>query len=158
MASQRVCLTKSAALGTFTCDFQSGMEYTDAPTQEQQVSWDTMQCPYCGTTLPKNATACTNCDWTLEETKPAEPKASDAMAILLSIIPGLGHIYKGHRVMGAFILFLITPLAIAFAIIAAVASAGWGILMLIPYWGAVMLHVWAIEDRVTPTPDEGEQY
>ena len=30
--------------------------------------------------------------------------------------------------------------------------------MLIPYWGAVMLHVWAIEDRVTPTPDEGEQY
>src|SRR5947209_16753635 len=86
------------------------MEYTDAPTQTQEeVSWDTKQCPYCGTTLPKNATSCTNCDWTLEATKPAEPKASDAMAILLSIIPGVGHIYKGHRVMGAFILFLITP-------------------------------------------------
>ena len=76
------------------------MEYTDAPPQPEIVSWDTMQCPFCGTTLPKNATACTNCDWTLETTKPAEPKASDAMAILLSIIPGLGHIYKGHRVMG----------------------------------------------------------
>ena len=60
--------------------------------------------------------------------------------------------------MGGFILFLITPLAIVFAMIAAVASAGWGILMLIPYWGAVMLHVWAIDDRVPATPDEGEQY
>jgi TM2 domain-containing membrane protein YozV len=135
------------------------MEYTDAPTQPQEeVSFDLMPCPYCGTLLPKNAQACTNCDWTREATKPAEPKASDAMAILLSIIPGLGHIYKGHRVIGALILLLITPLAITFAIIAAVASAGWGILMLIPYWGAVMLHVWAIDDRVTPTPDEGEQY
>lgn len=80
------------------------------------------------------------------------------MAILLSIIPGLGHIYKGHRVMGSLILFLITPTAIAFAILAATASAGWGILMLIPYWGAVMLHAWAVDDRITPTPDEGEQY
>ena len=32
------------------------MEYTDAPTQPQIVSFDTMQCPYCGTTLPANAT------------------------------------------------------------------------------------------------------
>jgi hypothetical protein len=42
--------------------------------------------------------------------------------------------------------------------LAAIASAGWGILTLIPYWGAVMLHVWAIDDRVTEKPDEGEQY
>jgi TM2 domain-containing membrane protein YozV len=134
------------------------MEYTDAPAQANIVSNDTMQCPYCGTTLPADATACTTCDWTRDQTRPAEPKASDAMAILLSIIPGLGHIYKGHRVMGALIMFLITPTAIAFATIAAMASAGWGILMLIPYWGAVMLHVWAIDDRVTPTSNEGEQY
>ena len=134
------------------------MEYTDAPPQPEPVSFDTMECPFCGTALPANAQACTNCDWTLEASKPAEPKASDAMAILLSIIPGLGHIYKGHRVMGALILFLITPTAIAFAILAAIASAGWGILTLIPYWGAVMLHVWAIDDRVPQKPDEGEQY
>jgi hypothetical protein len=30
--------------------------------------------------------------------------------------------------------------------------------MLVFYWLAVMIHVWGIEDRVTPTPDEGEQY
>src|SRR6202030_3771011 len=134
------------------------MEYTDAPTQTQEISWDTKQCQFCGTTLPKNATACTSCDWTREATTPAEPKASDAMAILLSIIPGLGHIYKGHRVVGAVLLFLVTPIAIAFGLLAAFASAGFGIGMLVFYWLAVMIHVWGIEDRVTPTPDEGEQY
>src|SRR4051812_31241984 len=40
------------------------MEYTDAPAQvEQQVSVDTIQCPYCGHTLPANATVCDRCDW-----------------------------------------------------------------------------------------------
>ena len=80
------------------------------------------------------------------------------MAMLLSIIPGLGHIYKGHRLTGAILLLIVTPLALAFSLLAGFASAGWGLLMFIPYWIAVMIHVWGIEDRVTPTPDEGEQY
>jgi uncharacterized membrane protein YphA (DoxX/SURF4 family) len=144
------------------CDVQwrvnLGMEYTDAPTQPEPVSWDTMSCPFCGATLPLNAQACTNCDWTLEATKPAEPKASDAMAILLSMIPGLGHIYKGHRVVGAVILLIVTPIAFVFGVLAAIASAGFGIGLLVFYWIGVMIHAWAIDDRVTPTPDEGEQY
>src|SRR2546429_5429374 len=83
-------LTKITPLGTLKT-IQICMEYTDAPPQPEIMSWEnTMRCPFCGTTLPANATSCTNCDWTLEATKPAEPKASDAMAILLSIIPGLG--------------------------------------------------------------------
>src|SRR6266436_3804819 len=139
-------LTNSTALVTLSCD-SNQMEYTDAPVQEQaQLSWDTMQCPYCGTTLPKNATHCTNCDWTLEQTKPAEPKASDAMAILLSMIPGLGHIYKGHRAVGAVLLFLVTPIAIVFGFLAAFASAGFGIGLLVFYWIGVMIHAWAIDD------------
>src|SRR5437763_9234772 len=121
---QQVCLTNSAALVTFNSDSILGMEYTDAPTQPEIVSWDTMKCPFCGTTLPLNATSCTNCDWTLEATKPAEPKASDAMAILLSMIPGLGHIYKGHRLTGCILLFVVTPVAIVFGFLAAFASAG----------------------------------
>jgi hypothetical protein len=81
------------------------------------------------------------------------------MAILLSIVPGLGHIYKGHRVMGAVLLFLVTPIAVAFGLLAAFASAGFGIGMLVFYWIGVMIHVWGIEDRVLPTQaDEGEQY
>ena len=134
------------------------MEYTDAPTQPELVTSDTKQCPFCGTTLPLNATSCTNCDWTTAQTKPAEPKASDAMAILLSMIPGLGHIYKGHRLVGFVLLFLVTPIAIVFGFLAAFASAGFGIGILVFYWIAVMIHAWAIDDRVTPTPDEGEQY
>src|SRR5260370_3054768 len=123
------------------------MESTDAPTEPQPFSADMMQCPYCGTMLPSNAEACRNCDWTREATKPAEPKASDAMAILLSIIPGLGHIYKGHRIMGAIILFLITPTSIAFAILASIASTAWVILILIPYLFSVRLLVCAIQDH-----------
>jgi hypothetical protein len=30
--------------------------------------------------------------------------------------------------------------------------------LLVFYWIGVMIHAWAIEDRVTPMPDEGEQY
>jgi hypothetical protein len=135
------------------------MEYTDAPTTSPQTSIDTMKCPYCGTALPKGAVKCTNCDWTRDATTPAEPKASDAMAIFLSIIPGLGHIYKGHRVMGAVLMFLVTPVAIAFGFLAAFASAGFGIGMLVFYWLAVMLHAWGIKDLISPTAaDEGEQY
>ena len=145
-----------------SCDvqwrFNLGMEYTDAPTQPEWVSTDMMPCPYCGTMLPNNAESCPNCDWTREATKPAEPKASDAMAILLSMIPGLGHIYKGHRVVGALILLIVTPLAIVFGVLAAIASAGFGIGLLVFYWIGVAIHAWAIEDRVTPAPDEGEQY
>lgn len=134
------------------------IEYTDAPSQPEQISTDEMRCPYCGALLPKNAEACTQCDWTRSATKPAEPKASDAMAIFISLIPGLGHIYKGHRAMGLLLMFVITPIAIVFGFLAAFASAGFGIGLLVFYWLAVMIHAWAIEDRVVPTADEGEEY
>jgi hypothetical protein len=135
------------------------MEYTDAPTEAAPASPPgTMPCPYCGVLLPENAKACTNCDWTREATNPAEPRASDAMAILLSIVPGLGHIYKGHRAVGALLMFLITPLAIVFGLLAAFASAGFGIGILVFYWLGVMIHAWAVEDRIKPTMDEGEEY
>jgi hypothetical protein len=134
------------------------VEYTDAPTQPQPTSTDTMSCPYCGATLPKDASACTRCDWTREATMPGDPKASDAMAILLSSIPGLGHIYKGHRLVGAILLLIVTPIAVAFGLLAAFASAGFGIGMLLFYWLGVMIHCWGIEDRMPAKPDEGEQY
>ena len=135
------------------------MEYTDAPTIEPETEFtDTMPCPYCGTPLPKDAQRCTRCDWKRQATETAEPKASDAMAVLLSVIPGLGHIYKGHRMIGAILLFIVTPIAIAFGFLAAFASAGFGIGILIFYWLGVMLHVWGSKDRIAPNiTDEGEQ-
>jgi hypothetical protein len=134
------------------------MEYTDAPTtQAPSDQPNQMPCPYCGHLLPKDAQACDRCDWTRSGTQTAEGKASDAVAVLLSIIPGLGHIYKGHRLAGILWMLGAIP-AGALVLIAAFASAGFGIGLFFFYLIACMIHVWGIEDRVVPTKDEGEQY
>ena len=72
------------------------MEYTDAPISEPAVAADVMTCPLCGHVLPKNAENCDRCDWVrTPDAETAEGKASDLVAVMLSVIPGLGHVYKG---------------------------------------------------------------
>ena len=135
------------------------MEYTDAPTtQTTAVDSNMMPCPYCGHMLPIDAQSCDQCDWTRASTETAEGKASDAVAVILSIIPGLGHIYKGHKLLGAVLMFIGTPIAILIAALSFTFTAGFGGLLLPLWWFGVMFHVYAIEDRVVPTEDEGEQY
>src|SRR5260370_3187382 len=96
-----------------SCDvqwrFDSSMDYTDAPPQPEPVSFDTMECPFCGTTLSANAQACTNCDWTREASKPAEPKARDARAVLIVVFPGLAHNDKCHHVTVNRFSYLLRP-------------------------------------------------
>lgn len=135
------------------------MEYTDAPSTQTEIAGETMECPICDSVLPKDADRCDRCGWQRQEkSETAEGKASDAVAVLLSVIPGLGHIYKGHRLAGI-VLIIATPMAVALALLAATGTAGFGILLLPIYWLAVMFHVYAIEDRVAPTTAvEGEQY
>jgi hypothetical protein len=88
----------------------------------------------------------------------AEGQASDLVAVMLSIVPGLGHIYKGYRLIGMLLIFA-TPLAVGFALLIATGTAGFGFFLLPIFWVAVMVHVWAIPDRVaSDTADEGEQY
>ena len=95
------------------------MEYTDAPSTQTA---DTMLCPNCGQRLPKDAQACDRCDWKRESpAQTAEGTASDAMAALLSIVPGLGHVYKGYRGIG--LLFAIgTLIVLGFSGLAAIAE------------------------------------
>ena len=136
------------------------MEYTDAPPKEKKVTAsDKVPCPLCGHLLPMDAQSCDRCDWTRpERSEMAEGKASDAMAVLLSIIPGLGHIYKGHKLAGFLWMAGAVPVGI-FVLVAAFASAGFGIVLFFFYLIAVMLHAYAIDDWVTPRiKDEGEQY
>jgi hypothetical protein len=134
------------------------VEYTDAPKVEEAADMTgKMPCPYCGHLLPKNAQRCNQCDWTRQETQTAEGKASDAIAVILSIIPGLGHIYKGHKLAGFLWMLGAIPAGI-FVFIAAVASAGFGAALFFLYLIACMIHVWGIEDWVVPKRDEGEQY
>jgi hypothetical protein len=136
------------------------LEYTDAPaTQPASAGAGKVPCPFCGHLLPKDAERCDRCDWTRSATtETAEGKASDAVAVMLSIIPGLGHIYKGHRLAGFLWMAGAVPAGI-FVFLAAIASAGFGIGLFFFYLIAVMLHAYAVDDRVVPpAEDEGEEY
>ena len=137
------------------------LEYTDAPKTETPAEISsTMRCPQCGVSLPIEAEDCTNCDWTRQgKAETAEGKASDAVAVLLSVLPGLGHIYKGHRVLGLLLIFAGTPMAVAIALLIATFTAGFGVFLLPIYWIGIMVHVYAIQDRVSPgVEDGGEEY
>src|SRR5215468_9780807 len=126
------------------CDFRYSMnvEYTDAPpAQLKPTTGDKMPCPYCGHLLAKDAGRCDHCDWVRGATQTAEGKASDAVAVMFSIVPGLGHIYKGHIFAG--LLWMIGAIPVGIFV----------------YLAAAMLHAYGIEDRVTPPKeDEGEEY
>src|SRR6185503_12763427 len=119
---------------------------------------DTKNCPLCGHVLPKDAESCDRCDWVRTSADTAEGQASDLVAVLLSVVPGLGHVYKGYRLLGLF--FVIGAFgAILAGALAATATAGFGLGLIPLYWFAVMFHVYAIKDRVVPmTRDEGEEY
>ena len=135
------------------------IEYTDAPVAAPEPSTgDKMPCPYCGHLLPKDAERCDRCDWVRDAAQTAEGKASDMVAVMFSIVPGLGHIYKGHILAGLLWMIGAIPVGV-FVLLAAFASAGWGLGLFFFYLAAVMLHAYGIEDRVvTPESDEGEEY
>jgi len=137
------------------------LEYTDAPLVETEAgAAGTMPCPRCGHTLPADAARCDRCAWErTDQAETVEGKASDAVAVLLSVLPGLGHIYKGHKFLGLMLLFVGTPMAVAGALLLATGTAGFGVLILPVYWLCVMVHVYAVQDRILPgANDQGEQY
>ena len=115
------------------------LEYTDAPTSESL-----MPAPTAETGLLETA----------------EGHASDLVAVALSVIPGLGHVYKGYRIIGLVLMFFGTPFAVGIALLIATFTAGFGFFLLPLYWIVVAIWVWAIPDRVLPpsSEDDGEQY
>jgi DNA-directed RNA polymerase subunit RPC12/RpoP len=148
------------AVAGFTFHRGSILEYTDAPPAEIETgNSETYKCSQCGHTLPKEVERCDRCG-TVRMSKPetAEGKASDAVAVLLSVVPGLGHVYKGYRVLG--LLFVIgAGFALLIGALAATATAGFGLALIPIYWIGVMFHVYAIKDQIAPgSNDVGEQY
>ena len=111
------------------------------------------ECPLCGARLePANPNECPKCDWVLgyrrrQAARLGTPR--DRVALMLSVIPGLGHIYKGHRLTGA-LLMLGALFAVMACSVAATATAGFGLLLLPFYWAGVMLQVYWLDDRLTP--------
>jgi hypothetical protein len=63
----------------------------------------------------------------------------------MSVVPGLGHFYKGHTVMAAamFIGAVVACMAVG---VAATATMGLAVMLLPLYWCAVMMHVYWLED------------
>ena len=108
-------------------------------------------CPLCDAELdPKNLSECPKCDWVPGYRRRSyHGTGRDTAAMLLNVIPGLGHIYKGHRLTGA-LLMLGGVFAVFGCGLVATATAGFGLLLLPLYWAGVMMQVFWLEDRNAP--------
>ena len=73
--------------------------------------------------------------------------AENAIAALLSIVPGLGHIYKGHYEVGMAWMFFGMPLAIFVGILFGLATAGIGLVFPILCWAALTVDAYFKKDR-----------
>ena len=76
-----------------------------------------------------------------------EKHAHNEIAAVLSIVPGLGHIYKGHYAMGLIWMFLGMPIAIFVGIISILGTAGVGLLFPIGCWAALAYDAYRKKDR-----------
>ena len=74
-------------------------------------------------------------------------RAENAIAALLSIVPGLGHIYKGYYEAGLAWMFFGMPLAIFVGILFGLATAGIGLLFPIVCWAALTVDAYFEKDR-----------
>jgi hypothetical protein len=106
-----------------------------------------MQCPLCRTERPDDATACTRCDWIRPGRVEPRGDFRNLTALWLSLlIPGLGHLYKGHVIFGGLILFVFGPCVLALALVVAPATLGLSLLILPPFVGIVMLDAYSTSD------------
>jgi hypothetical protein len=76
-----------------------------------------------------------------------EKHAHNEIAAVLSIVPGLGHIYKGHYEMGVFLMVLGMPIAIFVGIISILGTAGISLLFPIVCWAALAYDAYRKKDR-----------
>jgi TM2 domain-containing membrane protein YozV len=72
--------------------------------------------------------------------------AENKIAALLSIVPGLGQIYKGHYAAGFIWMFVGMPVAIWIGILLGLATAGLGLLFPIACWAALVFDAYNERD------------
>jgi Zn-dependent protease with chaperone function len=73
--------------------------------------------------------------------------AHDEIAAVLSIVPGLGHIYKGHWEAGLLWMFVGMPIAMFVGIISILGTAGVGLLFPIVCWVALAFDAYNEKNR-----------
>jgi len=115
-------------------------------TSETAPKPKTEHCPLCDSLLLESLNECSRCDWVKRYSNRSAPAGTvDIAACLLSIIPGAGHYYKGHK--GMALLYCAGALLAAFWCgLAATATMGLGLLMLPLYWAWMAAHAYWIED------------
>lgn len=81
-----------------------------------------------------------------DKPSPETLRARHFAALALSIIPGLGHLYKGHVGMG--LLFMLGIMLVIFISVMMIWATAFTSLVIIPliYWIAVGAHAFAAED------------
>jgi TM2 domain-containing membrane protein YozV len=72
--------------------------------------------------------------------------AKNEIAALLSIVPGLGHIYKGHYGTGFAWMFVGMPIVLWIGILLSLATAGVGLLVPITCWAALAVDAYCERD------------
>ncbi len=73
--------------------------------------------------------------------------ARNDLAALLSLVPGLGHWYKGYRLMGLGILVVGLPLVFFVAGIMALATFGLSLFLPLLFWAFTAWHAYEIRDH-----------
>jgi hypothetical protein len=63
--------------------------------------------------------------------------AENKIAALLTLLPGLGHIYKGHYATGFIWMFVGMPVAVWVGILLSLATAGLGLLVPVACWAGL---------------------
>jgi hypothetical protein len=76
-----------------------------------------------------------------------EKHAHNEIAAMLSIVPGLGHIYKGHYEMGLIWMFFGMPIALFVGIVCILGTAGFSLLLPIGCWVALAYDAYNEKDR-----------
>lgn len=108
----------------------------------------TFPCPLCGTPLPDGAEECTACDWVKgyrHNVPVTSGDVDDWIAVGLSIVPGLGHMFKGHYWTG--IGYLLGSFVFVFLVGAGGAVAmGFNLFLLPLYWIWVGFHAYLTPD------------
>lgn len=82
----------------------------------------------------------------LSNTKSSLTKSRNLIAAFSSIIPGLGHIYKGHYREGVGLL-IISPFFVWVALIMGFATAGLGLLVPLFFLMIIGWHAYTIDDK-----------
>lgn len=82
-----------------------------------------------------------------KESTPGQSDFRDKAALCLSLVPGLGHLYKGHLLAGALIFLVIGPVILVVTAATVTATVGLSLALPALFMGGVMFHAFYADDR-----------